>query len=65
MEALHLQKETAAANAESVFEDEELHDRKSHSTSAQSIDKSVCDYVRDKATYFSEQTYLATDHYHD
>ncbi len=68
LEALHLAKEAAAASAEAEivevaaeFEDEELYDRKSHSSSARSTEKRVCDYIKDQATYFSDQADLAPD----
>ncbi len=72
LEALHLEKEAAAASAEAdileaaaEYEDEEPYEKKSHSSSAQSTEKRVCDYVRDQATYLSEQADLATDPPHD
>jgi len=72
LEALHLEKEAAAASAEAdileaaaEFEDDVLYEMKSHSSSAQSTEKRVCDYVRDQATYLSEQADLAIDQSHD
>lgn len=72
LEALHLEKEAAAASKEAdileaaaEFEDEEPYERKGHSSSAQSTKKRVCDYVRDQATYLSEQADLTADQSHD
>ncbi len=72
LEALYLEKEAAAASAEAEileaaaeFEDEELYDRKSHSSSARSTEKHVCDYVKHQATYFSGQADLAPDQAQD
>lgn len=50
MEALYVEKEAAAARAETEileaaaeFKDEELYDMKSHSSSARTTEKRVCD----------------------
>lgn len=72
LDALHLEKEAAAAIAQAEIleaaaehEGEELHNRKSHPITVQGTHERVSDYVRDQATRISQQSESALNLSHE